>query len=134
MKLFENIEGNRRKVCMVALIFSVVSLIGAVAMSDFYTALVNIILWVCMCFGYSWARSSKIIIDGILGCVYAVSFWQIAMRYFNGEVLPVIPTQLIISVIFNFVQPIIEIIIIYKSKEISEYFIEVKKNKINIKR
>lgn len=126
-----NIQKDRKKLIISAVVFSVLYIFAAVLSKDFYTAFVSIVLWGFMCFGHIWAKSSKILIDGILICVYAVSGWQIFLQYKNGGELPQFDIQLLIMVIVNVFLPLAEIIVIYKSQSITNYFIDAKKNKIN---
>ncbi|MGN0607249.1 MAG: hypothetical protein ACI4JM_12075 [Oscillospiraceae bacterium] len=124
-------EKNKKSLLISAAVFSAVYIVIAIVTADVYTALINIVLWGCMCLGQNWARVSKIAIDIILICVYAVSLWQIFM---SSDMNFKPDNSLISAIAINTIVPVIELIVIYKSKGMRDYFIEQRKNKINIKR
>jgi hypothetical protein len=126
-------EKERKTLVIAALIFSAISVIAAFITKDIYMAAVSIILWSCMCFRYNWAKMSKVLLNIIIICIYAVAYVQIFIQYRNSNQPPDIDFMFILKTIVNVIVPIAEITVIYKSKNIRDYFLQEKKNKINTK-
>jgi hypothetical protein len=126
-------EKERKTLVIAALIFSAISVIAAFITKDIYMAAVSIILWSCMCFRYNWAKMSKVLLNIIIICTYAVAYVQIFIQYRNSNQPPDIDFMFILKTIVNVIVPIAEITVIYKSKNIRDYFLQEKKNKINTK-
>ncbi len=133
MNIFQNMEKERKTLVIAALIFSAISVIAAFITKDIYMAAVSIILWSCMCFRYNWAKMSKVLLNIIIICIYAVAYVQIFIQYRNSNQPPDIDFMFILKTIVNVIVPIAEITVIYKSKNIRDYFLQEKKNKINTK-
>lgn len=131
MGIFKISDKNKKSLVISAVVFSLIYIVSAFFTQDIYTALINVILWGCMCLGYSWAKTSKVALNIVLICVYAVSLWQIFMNSaetFRAE------ASFIFAVAVNMLIPVAELFVIYKSKGISSYFLEIKKNNMNLKR
>lgn len=126
-------EKERKTLVIAAVIFSVISIISAFITKDIYMAGVSIILWGCMCFGYNWAKMSKVLLNIVIICIYAVAGVQIAVQCINSGQSPDIDFMFILKTAVNVIVPIAEITVLYKSKNIRDYFLEEKKNKINTK-
>lgn len=129
-ELNDVMEKQKKTVFITAAVFSALYIITGIATSDMYIAVINVILWGCMCFGYNWAKMSKVLLNIIVVCVYLCAVVQMILQQNNSvEISPV----LIFKTFVNVIIPAAEIIIIYKSKNISDYFLDSKKNKINTK-
>lgn len=115
MDKFKIPEKNGRLLIISTAVFSVLYFVSIFLTGmNVSMAILNIALWVCICFGQNWARICKMVLAVLIVSVYIVSGCQILISYSESAEIPDINIKDTLIIIYDILRSSAEIFILYR--------------------